>query len=415
MRGLEDGRPLASRRMPPGRADAMKLGALALVLEFVCRTNNDLRDLSPTLFDAVCIPNMPLKDYVERIRRYASLDFTCFLVALSYLDRLVSGSRSFCPTIHNIHRLLATSLLVASKAINEVSPTNLFMARCGGIGVSELNRLEVELCCRLGWRLLPSAPQLHRIQLALDDDQSEADDGKASLAFWRSWRSVPSRKRPLSSNSSNGSASALSNTGETTGEEAAEDEIFDDSGDDDVWECGWAEEWSKAKQAAEEEAEEWMSAKMAEAKKIKLNELASEWAVKEAADSRRLKEVKDDAQAMAQAKAEANASLVTGCVCKRKLPQVSFGCAREGQDACAGGGSARAYACVRRLASGRSLSCPPVPPSNKRPFPDALADPPLSPRRRPRRRRTRTRAPRRMRRARGRRWRRRARSERRRD
>jgi hypothetical protein len=54
------------------------------------------------------------------------------------------------------------------------------MAQCGGIGVLELNKLELELCRRLNWRLIPSAQQLHRLRTSLDEPNSR---------FWDSWRS----------------------------------------------------------------------------------------------------------------------------------------------------------------------------------------------------------------------------------
>uniref|UniRef100_A0A7S4M8A4 Cyclin N-terminal domain-containing protein n=1 Tax=Prymnesium polylepis TaxID=72548 RepID=A0A7S4M8A4_9EUKA len=84
--------------------------------------------------------------------------------------------------MHNIHRLLVTALLVASKATDDVFHANLFMAQCGGISVSELNKLEIKLCRRLSWRLMPSPEQLHRLRSALDD---------GSTGYWEAWRNTP--------------------------------------------------------------------------------------------------------------------------------------------------------------------------------------------------------------------------------
>ena len=48
--------------------------------------------------------------------RYTKFDFVCFHVATWYLHRLCLIDPAYCPTLHNIHRLIVAALLVASKA-----------------------------------------------------------------------------------------------------------------------------------------------------------------------------------------------------------------------------------------------------------------------------------------------------------
>eukprot|EP00966_Prymnesium_polylepis_P263921 6097220-Prymnesium_polylepis.1 len=122
------------------------ISLLAVVLEHISRTNADLRAVAPTSFDSVAVPPLTLKDYLKRLQYYTCLDFSCFCVALTYIDRLAHLDRRFCPTMHNIHRLLVVTLLVATKATEAPSHNNLFFARCAGIGVGELNKLEADLC-----------------------------------------------------------------------------------------------------------------------------------------------------------------------------------------------------------------------------------------------------------------------------
>jgi len=158
------------------------LRSLAMALERVCSSNADLRSNAPTVFDAVAVPAMSVHCYLVRMRRYTKFDFSCFMVAMTYLDRLCQEGSSYCPTMHNIHRLLVTALLVASKATDDVFHANLFMAQCGGISVGELNKLELELCRRLDWRLMPSMAQLHRLRGAIDDE---------SPGYWDAWCNTP--------------------------------------------------------------------------------------------------------------------------------------------------------------------------------------------------------------------------------
>jgi len=92
------------------------LRTLATCLERICSANIDLRSITPTVFDAVSVPAMSVHCYLVRMHRYTKFDFVCFHVATWYLYRLGLNDPAFCPTLHNIHRLLVAALLVASKA-----------------------------------------------------------------------------------------------------------------------------------------------------------------------------------------------------------------------------------------------------------------------------------------------------------
>ena len=95
--------------------------------------HRDLRATSPTSFDSVEAPCMSVHSYLQRIRRYTRFDDMCFLIALAYLGRIAqAGGPSLCLTHHNVHRLLVTALVLASKSSDDVFHANSFMAQCGG-------------------------------------------------------------------------------------------------------------------------------------------------------------------------------------------------------------------------------------------------------------------------------------------
>ena len=58
----------------------------------------------------------------------------------------------------------------------------MFMGQCGGIGVLELNKLELELCERLQWRLLPTVADMRELLDAMHSPQA---------SFWDAWRNAP--------------------------------------------------------------------------------------------------------------------------------------------------------------------------------------------------------------------------------
>ena len=94
--------------------DAIAL--IAATLENVVRQNQDLRQSQPTSFDAVSAPAITVHRYLSRIRQYTKFQDECYVVALVYLDRLFQNHKApFLPTAHNVHRLVITSVLLASK------------------------------------------------------------------------------------------------------------------------------------------------------------------------------------------------------------------------------------------------------------------------------------------------------------
>lgn len=209
--------------------DSLFLQQIAAVIQQLCDTNSDLRSVNPTIFDSVARPSMTIHSYLVRIRRYTKFDTVCFLVALAYLRKLCSQHGApFCVTHHNIHRMLITSVLASSKAndgaqrprrapfalgVRDATPlaadrfaraadqsrrpfppradvfhANVFMAQCGGITNEELNKLEVEMCERMQWRLMIDPDELLEMLRSL---------GEPNAPLWRSWGTEACQRRRL--------------------------------------------------------------------------------------------------------------------------------------------------------------------------------------------------------------------------
>ena len=94
-------------------------------------------------------------------------------MALWYLYRLCELDPAFCPTPNNVHRLLITALVIASKASDDTFHSNNFMATCGGIPVRELNKLELHMCSVLEWHLLPTGDELSQLVDAVHDPSAD--------------------------------------------------------------------------------------------------------------------------------------------------------------------------------------------------------------------------------------------------
>ena len=73
------------------------------------------------------------------------------------------------------------------------------MAQCGGIGVGELNKLEVDRCERLRWRLLPTVKDMGELLEAIHNPHA---------AFWNGWYNARSTQ-PIAPTPATSSISGL--------------------------------------------------------------------------------------------------------------------------------------------------------------------------------------------------------------
>ncbi|KAK3028432.1 hypothetical protein RJ639_039024 [Escallonia herrerae] len=100
---------------------------------------------SLSVFHGVRAPSISIPKYLDRIYKYTSCSPSCFVVGYVYIDRLLHKHPDSLVVSLNVHRLLVTSVMVASKVLDDVHYNNAFYARVGGVSNAELNRLELEL------------------------------------------------------------------------------------------------------------------------------------------------------------------------------------------------------------------------------------------------------------------------------
>ncbi|KAI9483505.1 MAG: cyclin-domain-containing protein [Benjaminiella poitrasii] len=121
------------------------------LLERITKTNdklqcNTLRHTSSpyTCFYARSIPSIDIQSYLARILKYCPCANECFLSLLVYLDRMSRNSTELRIDSYNIHRLIITGIMVASKFFSDMYYTNARYAKVGGLPVTELNALELQ-------------------------------------------------------------------------------------------------------------------------------------------------------------------------------------------------------------------------------------------------------------------------------
>ncbi|TKY48760.1 Cyclin-U1-1 protein [Spatholobus suberectus] len=108
-------------------------------------------------FHGVRAPSISIPKYLERIYKYTNCSPSCFVVGYVYIDRLTHKHPDSLVTSLNVHRLLVTSVMVASKMLDDEHYNNAVYARVGGVSNAELNKLELELLFLLDFRVMVSS------------------------------------------------------------------------------------------------------------------------------------------------------------------------------------------------------------------------------------------------------------------
>ncbi|KAI8376702.1 cyclin-domain-containing protein [Choanephora cucurbitarum] len=122
---------------------------VADLLNSIIKTNDALINNSihntVTHFHSRAVPNITVNAYLTRILRFAPFSNEALLSLLIYFDRIAKLKKAkYAVNSLTVHRLLITSIVVASKFTSDVFYPNTRYAKVGGIPLGELNQLELE-------------------------------------------------------------------------------------------------------------------------------------------------------------------------------------------------------------------------------------------------------------------------------
>lgn len=177
------------------------------LLDSMLHTNNQIPNTQITYFHSRAVPNITVVSYLTRIHKFAPFSNEALLSILIYFDAIAKLENGFTINSFNIHRLLITSLVVASKFTSDIFYANSRYAKVGGIPLRELNQLELEFLFLIDF-------QLH---ITLEDLQEYADQ-LLSHAMSLPNHSIPSQQQeisssiPINTHNNNNNNNNLSNT-----------------------------------------------------------------------------------------------------------------------------------------------------------------------------------------------------------
>ncbi|KAL6494105.1 Cyclin-U2-1 [Orobanche gracilis] len=120
---------------------------------FESKTRFLLSSKEARVFDCNETPDMSIQSYLERIFRYTRAGPSVYVVAYAYIDRFCQFYPEFRIGARNVHRLLITTILVASKYVEDMNHRNSYFARVGGLRTCEINTLEFEFLFMMKFKL----------------------------------------------------------------------------------------------------------------------------------------------------------------------------------------------------------------------------------------------------------------------
>ncbi|XP_050236117.1 cyclin-U2-1 [Mercurialis annua] len=110
-------------------------------------------DSKTRVFDCYETPDMTIQSYLERIFRYTRAGPSVYVVSYVYIDRFCQANPGFRINSRNVHRLLITTIMLASKYVEDMNYRNSYFARVGGLTTNELNKLELEFLFLMGFKM----------------------------------------------------------------------------------------------------------------------------------------------------------------------------------------------------------------------------------------------------------------------
>ncbi len=114
--------------------------------------------------------NISLLQYAQRIAVYSGMSASCWPMAMIYIRRMQEdASLPKVIILHrNLHRMLASVTLIATKFIDDAPFDNQTFADLYGVSLIELNHLELFTLDALKWKLNVPVPEFECMQKLLN-------------------------------------------------------------------------------------------------------------------------------------------------------------------------------------------------------------------------------------------------------
>jgi len=135
------------------------INKISELLEDICdESTKNFKDINPgenlniKPFLSKNIPQISIKDYLERLYKYTKINCSTIILILIYIDR-ICNIQKFKLTYFNIHKLILASMIIAIKFNEDEQYTTKFYSKLGGVPIAEIAFLEYNFFFLLNFNL----------------------------------------------------------------------------------------------------------------------------------------------------------------------------------------------------------------------------------------------------------------------
>jgi len=134
-------------------------------------------------------PDISVKDYMDRIIKYCPCSSEAFICAFLFIDRFLY-TKALRITSSNVHRILLTCMMIASKVLDDCRWNNKYYSHVAGVPAKELLSLECRFLSMIGYAVNVSTQlfetyqceiELHYVRLSLSDKDHFRRSGKKPI------------------------------------------------------------------------------------------------------------------------------------------------------------------------------------------------------------------------------------------
>lgn len=119
-----------------------------------------------SLFSMKKSPLIDIESYLKRINKYLRLDDSTLILALIYIDRYCTKTKSNLTHL-NIHKVLFTSVLEAFKFNQDHSYSTEFYSKVAGISVKEIIEMEADFLNQIEYKLFVNEKEFNTYEKSL--------------------------------------------------------------------------------------------------------------------------------------------------------------------------------------------------------------------------------------------------------
>ena len=138
--------------------EMIKKDAIELISDLfnnICEENKKKNEKNNRLikyFISNNIPSISIKDYLFRLIKLTQINLSTIILILIYIDRICNINHIIL-TYYNIHKLILSSFIVASKYNEDYYYSMIFYSKLGGVTIGELNLLESKFLLLIRYNL----------------------------------------------------------------------------------------------------------------------------------------------------------------------------------------------------------------------------------------------------------------------